>query len=84
MITGSVKRHIIHSEKKRYKEHHRDTNTDAVVISQRGILATMSGKEVIRAAQMFSKTGMASKVSVGKEIAIGLGLGISLGMVWQV
>lgn len=46
--------------------------------------ATMSGKEVIRAAQMFTTNGAAAKVSVVKEIAIGLTLGISAGLVWQV
>lgn len=43
----------------------------------------MTGKEVIKAAQMFTKTGRASQVSALKEIAIGLTLGISLGLVWQ-
>lgn len=44
---------------------------------------TMAGKEVIRAAQMFTKTGQASRVSVVKEIAIGLALGTGLGLIWQ-
>lgn len=44
----------------------------------------MSGKEVIRAAQMFTTHGKASKVSVVKEIVIALTLGGALGMLWQV
>jgi hypothetical protein len=44
----------------------------------------MAGKEVIRAAQMFTKSGMASKVSVVKEIGIGLTLGLASGFLWQV
>jgi hypothetical protein len=44
----------------------------------------MSGKEVIRAAQMFTTTGVASRVSVVKEIAIATVLGIGAGMWWQV
>ena len=44
----------------------------------------MAGKEVIRAAQMFTKTGQASKISVVKEIIIGSTLGIGLGLWWQV
>jgi hypothetical protein len=44
----------------------------------------MAGKEVIRAAQMFTTSGMASKVSATKEIVIGLGLGIAVAMVWKV
>jgi hypothetical protein len=44
----------------------------------------MPGKEVIRAAQMFTTHGQASKVSVVKEIVIALTLGGALGMLWQV
>ena len=44
----------------------------------------MSGKEVIRAAQMFTKNGVASKTSVVKELVIGTGLGLALGLWWQV
>lgn len=44
----------------------------------------MSGKEVIRAAQMFTTTGAASKVSVVKELTIGLALGLVGGFYWQV
>jgi hypothetical protein len=43
----------------------------------------MSGKEVIRAAQMFTTTGVASRTSVAKEIVIGMVLGLGAGMVWQ-
>lgn len=43
----------------------------------------MTGKEVIRAAQMFTKTGAASRISVVKELGIGLALGLVAGMVWQ-
>jgi len=44
----------------------------------------MAGKEVIRAAQMFTTNGMASKVSVVKEIVIGSALGLGFGLWWQV
>lgn len=44
----------------------------------------MAGKEVIRAAQLFTKTGQASRVSVVKEIVLGMGFGIIGGMAWQV
>ena len=44
----------------------------------------MSGKEVIRAAQMFTTTGVASRVSVVKEMVIATVLGIGAGMWWQV
>jgi hypothetical protein len=44
----------------------------------------MASKEVIRAAQMFTTSGVASRTSVVKEIAIGMGLGLAFGMVWQV
>jgi len=45
----------------------------------------MAGKEVaIKAAQMFTTTGVASRVSVVKEMAIGLSLGLSMGFLWQV
>lgn len=44
----------------------------------------MAGKEVIRAAQLFTKTGQASRVSVVKEIVLGMSAGLALGMVWQV
>ncbi|PRW60679.1 cytochrome c oxidase subunit 5C-2 [Chlorella sorokiniana] len=43
----------------------------------------MSGKAVIRATQMFTKTGQASRISLGKEIAIGLTMGAALGFWWQ-
>jgi hypothetical protein len=45
----------------------------------------MAGKEVaIKAAQMFTTTGVASRVSVVKEMAIGLSLGLGMGFLWQV
>lgn len=43
----------------------------------------MAGKEVIRAAQMFTKSGVASKTSVVKEIVIASALGMGLGLWWQ-
>ncbi|PSC74840.1 Cytochrome c oxidase subunit 5C-2 [Micractinium conductrix] len=43
----------------------------------------MSGKAVIKAAQMFTKTGQASRISVTKEILIGSTLGAGLGFWWQ-
>ena len=44
----------------------------------------MAGKEVIRAAQMFTKTGVASRTSVVKDIVIASVLGGAFGMLWQV
>lgn len=44
----------------------------------------MSGKEVIRAAQMFTKNGASKKVSALKEILIAIGLGTTTGLIWQV
>ena len=44
----------------------------------------MAGKEVIRAAQMFTANGAASRISVVKEMVIGSALGLGLGMLWQV
>lgn len=44
----------------------------------------MTGKEVIRAAQMFTKNGAASRTSVVKEIVIGSALGLGFGLWWQV
>ena len=44
----------------------------------------MSGKAVIKAAQMFTTTGQASKVSAVREIAIGTVLGVGFGLLWQV
>ena len=41
------------------------------------------GGQVIRAAQMFTKTGQASKISVTKEIVYGSILGLAFGAVWQ-
>lgn len=43
----------------------------------------MASREVIHAAQMFTKHGQASKVSVVKEIAIGLTLGLAVGSMWK-
>ena len=44
----------------------------------------MSGKEVIRAAQMFTKSGVASRTSVVKELVLGSALGLGFGLLWQV
>jgi hypothetical protein len=44
----------------------------------------MAGKEVIRAAQMFTTSGVASRTSVVKEIVIGMTLGLIAGGMWQV
>ncbi|KAI3429531.1 hypothetical protein D9Q98_005619 [Chlorella vulgaris] len=43
----------------------------------------MSGKAVIKATQMFTKTGRASQISLVKEITIGLTIGAALGLWWQ-
>ncbi|KAL4427773.1 hypothetical protein ABPG75_001862 [Micractinium tetrahymenae] len=43
----------------------------------------MSGKAVIKAAQMFTTTGKASRTSIVKEIIIGTTLGTALGFWWQ-
>ncbi len=48
------------------------------------LTATMAGKEVIRAAQMFTTSGVASRTSVVKEIVIGMTLGLIAGGMWQV
>ena len=48
------------------------------------ILGKMAGKEVIRAAQMFTKSGVASRTSVVKDILIASVLGGGFGMLWQV
>jgi hypothetical protein len=44
----------------------------------------MAGKEVIRAAQMFTKNGVGSRTSVVKEIVLGSALGLGFGLWWQV
>jgi hypothetical protein len=48
------------------------------------IAGIMAGKEVIRAAQMFTKNGVGSRTSVVKEIVIGSALGLGFGLWWQV
>ena len=44
----------------------------------------MTGGQVIRATQMFTKHGQSTKVSVLKEIGMGLSLGLAFGLVWKV
>lgn len=44
----------------------------------------MAGKEVIRAAQMFTKNGAGSRTSIVKEIVLGSALGLGFGLLWQV
>jgi hypothetical protein len=44
----------------------------------------MTGSQVIRATQMFTKHGQASKISVGREIFMGFTLGLGFGLVWKV
>ena len=49
-----------------------------------GRLVKMTGGQVIRATQMFTKHGQSTKVSVLKEIGMGLSLGLAFGLVWKV
>ena len=44
----------------------------------------MSGSQVIRATQMFTKNGKSKQVSLMREIGTGLALGLAVGFVWKV
>lgn len=44
----------------------------------------MSGTQVIKAIQMFTKNGRSKQISLLREIGTGLTLGLAAGLVWKV